>query len=295
MGKSFAPMLSATIKTEAQLEKLTYPIIGLYKYDGIRVVFHKELGVVTKSLKPIPNKALRQALEWDFGGTGFEGEIIHPDGFQAVQSAVMSHEADFSMLEVKLFDDHTYPDNTFVHRLGYIANEHEDHTAWFDWIYDKEDAIVFYKQAMSQGMEGIVLRNPDKPYKYGRSTLREQGLMKYKPIFDCECVIIGFEEQMTNHNPKEKNALGLSERASKQENKVPAGTLGNLLVRAVNGELEGVEWSVGTGLTDEQRQVIWDSQKEHLDKIVTIEYAGIGSKGKPRFPSFKGFRNKNDM
>ena len=55
-------------------------------------------------------------------------------------------------------------------------------------VTSPEEVNKIYSSALERGAEGLVLRHPDRPYKYGRSTMREQGMMKYKPIFDAESV-----------------------------------------------------------------------------------------------------------
>ena len=50
------PMLSATCKDSSQL---VYPVLVTPKLDGIRCLV-KDTGVVSRTLKPIPNKYIRK-------------------------------------------------------------------------------------------------------------------------------------------------------------------------------------------------------------------------------------------
>jgi DNA ligase-1 len=70
--------------------------------------------------------------------------------------------------------------------------------------------------------------------------------------------------------------------------------LGNLIVRDLKTK---VEFSIGTGFTNEMRIVLWANHKrgEGLKKIVKYKYFPSGGKDKPRFPVFVGFRDKRDM
>ena len=55
------------------------------------------------------------------------------------------------------------------------------------------------------------------------------------------------------------------------------GKLGSLRVRTV----EGIEFSIGTGFTDAQRE-----SPPPVGSVVTFRYRGLTAKGLPRFPSF---------
>ena len=53
---------------------------------------------------------------------------------------------------------------------------------------------------LDDGYEGLMLRAPDGPYKFGRSTVKENTLLKVKNFLDDEAEVIGFKEQTTNTN-----------------------------------------------------------------------------------------------
>ena len=57
----------------------------------------------------------------------------------------------------------------------------------------------------------------------------------------------------------------------------------------------GVEFSIGSGFTEEQRREIWNKQVELIGSIVKYKYFEVGVKDKPRFPIFLGFRDKRDI
>ena len=48
----------------------------------------------------------------------------------------------------------------------------------------------FYKNIISNGGEGIMIKRPDSLYKNGRSS----DMLKYKPAFDREAEIIGYKK-----------------------------------------------------------------------------------------------------
>ena len=54
--------------------------------------------------------------------------------------------------------------------------------------YDQMD--VFYKDIIKDGGEGIMMKHPLQPYENGRSSY----MLKYKPVFDREAIIVGYKE-----------------------------------------------------------------------------------------------------
>lgn len=97
---------------------------------------------------------------------------------------------------------------------------------------------------------------------------------------------------MHNDNPAEVSELGLTKRSSHKENKVPTGTLGSLVVRDLN---TNVEFEIGTGFTAQERADWWRDKCDVIGRIVKYKYFPTGSKDKPRFPVFLGFRSKEDL
>src|SRR5690606_29022945 len=121
----------------------------------------------------------------------------------------------------------------------------------------------------------------------GRATLREGWLWKLKRFEDSEAVILDFEERMHNANVAKTNALGYKERSSHKENLVPMGTLGALKVRDVK---TGVEFDIGTGFSDLERQRMWDIRDRWLGRVVKYKFLPVGVKDKPRHPVYLGPR-----
>jgi DNA ligase-1 len=57
----------------------------------------------------------------------------------------------------------------------------------------------------------------------------------------------------------------------------------------------GVEFEVGTGFDDGLRLAIWKNKDYYGKKIVKYKFFPTGSKDKPRFPVFLGFRDAIDI
>lgn len=290
---SFKPMLSANI--DGDLTKVKYPCAVSPKLDGIRVTI-VDGKALTRSLKPIPNKHVDALLSNPIFN-GLDGEIIVGDPFDPMlyrktMSAVMSEEGKpvFTFL---VFDNYLC-DAGFAERDALIAAEF--YPAYISRLHQQlvtceQELLAMEELFVGQGYEGIMLRSPDAKYKFGRSTVKEFGLVKWVRVVREEAVIVGFEERMHNTNEAKINALGHTERSSHKENLVGRGDLGSLIVK---GKYEK-EFSVGTGFTDVERAAFWDDREQLIGKTITYEFRPYGDYDVPRFPAFKGFRVKEDM
>jgi DNA ligase-1 len=102
-----------------------------------------------------------------------------------------------------------------------------------------------------EGGEGLMLRQPQSSYEAGRSPT----LLKVKPYDDAEATVIA-------HEPGKGKF---------------AGKLGALRVRAGDGR----EFSIGSGLTDAERE-----SPPPVGTVITYRFRGLTAKGLPRFPSY---------
>lgn len=305
------PMLAATLDNMANAQ---FPVNVSPKLDGIRVLVHPELGPVTRSLKPVPNPYMRKFLE---PFTYLDGELIiggldTPELFNSTQSIVMSKSAHPGPFTFVVFDSFQTPTNTYERRMNQAHNiiltgvkdsRYHTITGTVNMIPNRTvtnmlDLLDYEGDALDKGYEGIMLRDVSRPYKYGRSTIKEFGLVKMKQYSDAEAEIIDVEFLQHNANTATTNALGRTERSSHKAGKVEDDTrVGALVVRGINGAYAGAEFKIGTGFTDEQRKDLsFDAYMGGLKgKIVRYTYQAEGSKDAPRFPRFSGFRDPADM
>jgi len=294
----FRPLLAATIEDGGDLEKLNYPLIASPKVDGIRIVCHPTMGPVTRSLKPLRNKhawsILKEPVYAGFDGEIVVGPITAPDVFQRTTSGVMTMDGTPSFT-YWVFDDCTDSFMPYNRRHRQLQDRVQE--TWksiateiqvLPWLMVHNPAEVLQAEIMclSQGFEGIMLRSRNGVYKWGRSTLKEQTLMKLKRFKDGEAVIIGFEPLQRNQNPQTRDERGYAHRSDHKEGKVQVETLGNLLVRSD----EFGEFAIGSGFDASTREAIWLGRDSYLGSRVTFKFQPIGIKDKPRFPIFKGFR-----
>jgi DNA ligase-1 len=288
------------------INELTYPLYGSFKLDGIRCYCAALVPPpgdscvpLTRTLKILPNAHVRDKLAKL--PPGFDGELMCVGGFQAVQSAFMTRHG-FPEFTYNVFD--WVPDSweraPYCERLLRLqdmcirALKEEHHFVRFlnqRTLHNPDEVHAMTQEAWTEGHEGLILRSMHGHYKFGRSTLRERLLLKVKQFEDAEAEVIGFEELVRNENEPERNALGYQERSSHKENMVPGGTLGALKVR----DHAGVEFCIGTGFTQTQRDLIWAERNNHMGRIVKYRHQPHGRLHLPRIPTFLGFRDREDM
>lgn len=291
---NFKPMLSGKL---TNLKALSYPVIISPKLDGIRAVNLGDGKLVSRSLKPIPNAYVQQL----FGGTElryFDGELIcgsptSESVYRDTNSAVMSQDGEPDV-KYYVFDHFQYFGEVFGDRMRRIPKPLPKGCVLVEQrlVFSEESLLEWEQKWLEMGYEGVMVRSGIGGYKFGRSTEKEGVLMKLKRMETSEAVIYDFVELMSNQNEATKDALGHTDRSSHKENMVPMGTLGALKVRDVE---DGVEFSIGTGFDAKTRAEIWANRGEWMGKIVSYNHFPIGRKDLPRFPSYKGLRDKIDM
>lgn len=314
---SFKPMLAGTPKNDADIR---FPVLASPKIDGVRATVglnaDKQIALLSRSLKHIPNKHIFNLLSHK-SLYGLDGELIvgsptDPNAMQNTTSGVMTMHGmpDFTYF---VFDKWCgeYSSAGFEYRFAGAARTVED--TYENWdkifafqsfsvcpivlvqhklIHNIDELDAYESEMLKQGWEGVMVRDPEGKYKYGRSTIKEGGLLKIKRFTDGEAEIIGFQEQEENTNEKTTNELGRSKRSTHAVGKIGKNTLGALLVRDL---VSGVPFSVGSGMNDAVRLEIWQNVDKYLGKIVKYKSFLIGVKDLPRHPVFLGFRDVRDM
>jgi DNA ligase-1 len=295
--KPFEPMLAATLKTA---DKAVFPLLLSAKFDGIRVIIIDGV-VMSRYLKPIPN-AYVQKLFGKKSLNGLDGELIvgeptAPDCFRKTNSGVTSRDGEPDVW-LYFFDDITHPDRSFIHRHTEARTKARLHPRCRPVAHHQVNTVdeltTLQEEALNDGYEGVMLRRATAPYKYGRGTLTAQDLMKLKLFSDAEAEIIGAEEEMANNNAATKDALGKTARSSHKAGKTGKGRLGALIVKGVNGPYKGVTFNIGAGFTAKEREELWALwlAGKLTKQRCKYKFFPSGSKDKPRFPVWLGFRAK---
>lgn len=293
----FKPMLAGTCE---DITKLNYPVIASPKLDGIRCTIQDGV-VYSRNLKPIPSgyvQGLFGDLPFPFDGELVYGDPCAPDCFRKTTSAVMSQhfpdELDPAGLKLYVFDIHSKAEfkDRYQHLYGFKDRLGQVEVVPHHLIADAEMLTEFESHHTQIGYEGVMVRSLDGPYKQGRSTLNQGYLLKIKQFKDSEAEVLECVEQMHNENEAIIDELGHTKRSHEKAGMVPAGVLGALRVRDV---VTGVEFSVGSGFTGDERVALWAVKETLIGKFITYKYFPVGVKDKPRFPTYKGFRDPIDF
>ena len=289
------PMLAADCKGD--LSKLRFPLLASPKLDGIRCLI-VDGKPVSRTLKPIRNRYVQRYLQhWglpDLDGELVVGDATHPNAMQNTTSGVMSAdgEPDFTY---HVFDLYSSTD-PFHGRYSYMSQLElplRVRVHPHRMIYSVAELEYMEEQALTAGYEGLIVRDPLGTYKANRATIKEGGMTKLKQFVDAEAIVIGAEELMHNANDATTNALGYTERTSHLANQVGMGTLGSLRVQLLSDP--DVEFSVGTGMTAEDRTWMWNNREQMVGKIIKYKSFPVCVKDKPRHPVFLGFRDPEDL
>lgn len=280
----FKPMLAV----EADLERLRFPVLASAKLDGVRAIVLNGT-VYSRNLKPIPNKHVQRLFrEYD----GLDGELIvgmpnAKDVYRQTVSGVMSEDG---QPDVKLYAFDTVTNRHWPYHRRQPQRDRENVINLPNHVANNMDELIKLETTLLEaGYEGLILRDPNAPYKCGRSTVKEGYLLKLKRFMDAEAVVIGFEERMHNGNEAVVNVLGRRERSSHKDNKTGRGDLG-----AIRVKFGDIEFSIGTGFDDNSRRDIWNNRSAYLGALVKFKYFPVGVKDAPRFPVFLGWRAEID-
>jgi DNA ligase-1 len=288
------PMLGSSASfedIERHLKEAGY-LLASTKLDGIRALVRGGV-VLSRSLKPIRNAHVQARLgrrEFE----GYDGELIvgpanASDVYRVTNSGVMSGdgEPDFRYF---VFDRHDLvlpfrERHTMLKDRTRLVQVVEQHV-----IEAIDDVERLEEWALGEGYEGLIVRRPDRPYKHGRSSTREGGLLKLKRFADAEAECIGVVELQRNGNEAFTNELGRTARSTAKAGKVGGGVMGALVCRTP----EGIEFTVGTGFDAEDRAALWRDRKKVVGRLVKFKSLLIGVKDAPRHPVFLGFRDRSD-
>ena len=254
-----------------RLDKWNPPYIVQPKLDGerCRAIWSEAHGYVLVSSEfntivsvPHINKALNECYSVD----ELDGELyVHGLSFNEIHSRVgrtTNLHPNFEEIEFHIFD--LVNDDPQAMRLekllrtvaisGPLKIVPQVLANTFDEVIDA------YNGFLKDGYEGMVVRHSGANYVRRRSPY----IMKFKPKKDDYYLIIGYKEEL-------------------DKNGVPKQSLGSLICTSD----EGTTFSVGSGLTREQRETYWNKRKQLIGKVCHVAYQNITSgKGVPRFPVF---------
>lgn len=135
------------------------------------------------------------------------------------------------------------------------------------YAHNFDEIDTLYDKLLLEGYEGVMVKQLDAPYKGKRTN----GWLKYKPFVSIDCVIVDTLPGRVN---------------TRLEN-----TLGKFTV-----EHEGVQFNVGSGFSDEDRDAFWAIRDELPGRYVEVKVnKDFGKKeSKVNFPVYMRMRPDKD-
>ena len=305
--KTFKPMLAPN--KEIDLDTVNYPVLASNKLDGIRCIFHPELGMVSRSLKKIQNPNLQKKFSplvkySEDTGCVLDGELYcHRMTFQEITSIVMTKNNPpvvpsdfkfhcFDVLDASAIgrDMQFNVRNLNVERL---ENKFERlvKSVGQSTVYSTEDVKERFNKALDAGYEGLILKKHESLYKFGRATPKEDTMYKVKPYrtFDATVIDVIQATRVDPNAEKTINELGRSVTSKKKDDRIPIESASAFLCK-----YEGHDVKVVIAMTDNEKAEIWNNRQNYIGKV--LEYKGmiLGAKDVPRHPVMTRWRTDKE-
>lgn len=289
--------------------KVMFPVMAQPKIDGVRAL--NMTGALTgRSLKPFKNKyttsLYSQRLLAGLDGEMVAGHECDPALCRKTASALSTIEGTPFTLWW-LFDYLNIQHHVMIYARRYealcerVELIKKDHPAIGDYLRvvpsincsTMDELLGFEKTCLDMGYEGVVIRDPYAYHKQGRSTIKERGLLRIKRFVDSEAEVLSYEEGQVNDNEAQTNELGRTFRSTHAAGMYPSGLVGTIVARDLKTK-QMINVSPGN-MTMDQRRVEWDNQFKSRGRIFTYKHFPHGVKDKPRFPTWKSWRDSVDI
>ena len=266
-----ALMLANVLQTDSDINLEHYWVSE--KYDGVRAYWDGERLISRQGHE-------YHAPEWfikDFPLTALDGELwLARDQFDRLSGIVRKQQpidAEWRQVRYMVFDlpHHTGPFDQRLLELrslsflpGHLPNKHLIVVP--QWRIESEAALLDQlAEFVAKKAEGLMLHDGRSYYAAKRS----DDLLKLKPSFDSEATVMGYESGKGKYQ----------------------GMMGALWVEALvknnAGEQIKQRFKIGSGFSDKDRQ-----HPPKIGSLITFQYSGLTSKGKPRFARYWRIRNE---
>jgi len=281
------PMLAYKFEFK-DLEKkkppVTFPCYLQRKLDGLRCMSHFESGdIIMESRQGVPFKIFTNIMG-ELGHLLGKHTNIYLDGemytdeipFQTLSGIIRLKEIPTDLEQLAKIDMiHYYIYDCVV--LDNLEMSYKDRMGVLQKLFSKKkykhlrlletETITTsveikekHDQYVSDGFEGVMLRNPASPYKIGK---RSKDLLKYKEFMEEEFKVIGFTE----------------------------GTGGDKGTVIWECEMKDNQtFSVRPRGTKEERADLFKNGEKYIGKKLTVIFFGLSTSGIPRFPVGKDIR-----
>jgi DNA ligase 1 len=248
--------------------------IGWYlseKYDGYRAIWDgKNFRSRSNNIFKVPE----WFANWLPPNIALDGELfLGRENFQKCgifrKKVPVDEEWREANVKYQIFDAPGHP-GLFEERQEYIKQIIYTRCKCFDTkcplvltkqtlIKNEKEVKDAFQTLTKKGAEGIMLRAPKSPYE-GKRTAH---LLKYKQLFDAECIIIGYK----NGSGKYKDMLGAFKCELVSNKKIKFDI---------------------SGMNDEIRRNYRETHP--VGTIVTFTYMGLSDSGVPRHPQYSHIR-----
>ena len=227
------------------------------KLDGVRGYWDGERLISRQGYDFNPPKFFTK----DFPNFELDGELWSKRGdFENIVSITKTNKG-WEKLTYNIFEVPNAEGN-FSERLSKIKEYLKTHPNRYIKVIpqivckSKKHLESIFKDLVSKGAEGVIVKNPFVSYEVGRS----DNLLKLKPYLDDEAKVIGYKEGKGKYE----------------------GVMGSILVKYHNKK-----FYIGSGFSDKEREY-----PPKIGDIVTFKYNGFTKRGLPKFPVFLRIRNE---
>ena len=255
-------------------KKANYLCYTQPKLDGVRCInvpgegFYSRNGKKILGVPHIEKMIAKTAL----GKMKLDGELFADDlSFNDIQSTVcrtknivVNNRIRYWIFDVNCDMQQVERSNMLREAWDQACLDHSTlhnyaHLLLCDVCHDRDDIDAQLQHYVNMGYEGLIYRNIYGFYEEKRS----YNLMKLKPTRQAILEVVGFVDGKGKH----KNTLGSLQCIDKK----------------------GIVTFVGSGLSDDDRDVIWSDKECYYGCKIVVEYQEKTPTGALRFPTFKQF------
>ena len=306
MSVTIRPMKPVKVASLDELKGLKFPCVASRKIDGVRCMMYGAIArptAMSSRGKPHASAYVQRQFSryWMYGFDGelSRGDPTDPVSFRETVSCVRTNGS-MDYVKYLVFDWFGNPEMPFMQRLvklghAYTQLKNSGQSAGVELIeqmlvHSLEEVEALEEQFVSEGYEGIILRDPNAPYKQGRSTLREGGMIALKRSALLTGKIVQVNQLMKNDNPIVLDEFGLAKRSTSKANQIPQEQMGSLTI-----EWDDKTFNVGTGFTEEDRILFWAIRDRLIGQTAKVKYFGFGGYDNPRCPRWNGLTDERSV
>jgi len=268
------PMLAKDYKKE--YKKVTFPCYGQPKLDGMRALYNKKTGFISRKGKlietmnhideSVPNVSMI------FNNEFIDGELYaHGYTFQenmkatkkiratSIDGAPATSEIQYHVYDMVLPGPFIKRYNMLVQLVTDIDNIHIVPTAV---IHNDEQLKEYHQKNIADGYEGTIIRHGDSGYGINK---RDSQLLKYKDFIDEAYEVVDIVP--SDKNPEQ-----------------------GVVHCSIGGGYDNVTFGCGMKFSHKERENMLINKTDYIGKTAEIRFFEYTDDGLPRFPVCVGFR-----